>query len=392
MAITELDHGWEGKATVLLVDDARVNRALLSINLGQNGYRTLEAVNGKQALEVLRAHPEIDLIILDLIMPEMDGFAFLDERNQHSELKNTPVIVNSSLDDFGSIATALERGAYDYFIKPISTDDLKLVLPLKIKNAITARRLLMETKHQNDIMLGELRMAARYQRFLLPKQASLPGAEVTYLFQPCSGVGGDYFDFIDLGGGRAALTVADVSGHGVASAMIASIVKALLPGYLRNGGTPASGMRKLNDDLLRLTPEDTFVTAFVAVFEQAKSELTWSSAGHPPPLFAGPGKNIIPLENPSPFLGVFDNESGLLDYEDRTLKIEAGDRLALYTDGLTEAPDPTGGMFGSQRLVKILEENRNVNSKLLRQIMLNELRDHVQADFPDDVAFILVDF
>ena len=392
MAITELNHGWEGRATILLVDDARVNRALLSINLGQHGYRILEAVNGRQALEVLKGHPEVDLIILDLIMPEMDGFAFLEERGSQPELKSIPVIVNSSLDDFGSIANALEMGAYDYFIKPISTDDLKLVLPLKIKNAITARRLLVETTRQNDLMVRELRMAARYQRFLLPKQASLPGAEVTYLFRPCSGVGGDYFDFVDLGGGRAALMVADVSGHGVASAMIASIVKALLPGYLRGIESPAAVLGKLNDDLLRLTPEDVFVTAFVAVFDQQKSELTWTSAGHPSPLLCRPGEKMKILENPSPFLGVFENGSGMLNYEDRVLKIKSGDRLALYTDGLTEAPDPEGRMFGSDRLIGILDENRHVQSETLRQVMLEELRSHVQADFPDDVAFILVDF
>ena len=392
MAITELDHGWEGDATILLVDDARVNRALLSINLGQHGYRTLEAVNGWQALEVLKAHPEVDLIILDLIMPEMDGFSFLNKRNDHPELKNIPVIVNSSLDDFGSIATALESGAYDYFIKPISTDDLKLVLPLKIKNAITTRRLLMETKHQNDLMLRELRLAARYQHFLLPKQAGLPGAEVTYLFRPCSGVGGDYFDFVDLGNGRAALMVADVSGHGVASAMIASIVKALLPGYLQGDGTPGSALKRLNEDLLRLTPEDVFVTAFVAVFNQPESRLTWSSAGHPPPLLFSPEKSAEFLENPSPFLGVFEADSGLLNYGDNVLQIESGDRLALYTDGLTEAPDPEGVMFGPDRMVKLLNENRRTESGALRQIMLDELSAHVLADFPDDVAFILVDF
>ena len=154
-----------GPATVLAVDDSKSNRLLLKMTLNKFGHRVLEAENGLKAFEVLAEQRGVDLIILDLLMPQMNGFEFLKARQDKPEVKAIPVIINSSLDDFESIAQALAMGAYDYFTKPLSPDDLKTVLPLKIRNAVTARRLMAETSRQNEIMRRELEIAARYQRF-----------------------------------------------------------------------------------------------------------------------------------------------------------------------------------------------------------------------------------
>ncbi|KMY66329.1 hypothetical protein AAU61_17880 [Desulfocarbo indianensis] len=377
---------------ILIVDDARINRELLRLNLTKHGCQFLMATNGQEAIDALKYHPEIDLILLDLVMPKVDGFAFLRWRAGHPEALAVPVIVNSSLDDFDSITQALTMGTYDYFTKPLSQDDLETVLPLKIRNAVTARRLMAETRRQNDIMRRELEMAARYQKFLLPKGAEFPGARITFLFEPCTGVGGDYFDFLEMAGGKLGLVVADVSGHGVASAMTASIVKALLPGYLNQFLSPAKAFQALNQDLLRLTQEDVFVTAFAAIYEPERSELTWCIAGHPPPLYMPRGEEIESLAAESLFLGVFESDSPLLDLNDQCVRVRSGDRLALYTDGLTEAPDARADQYGINRLQTILSQNRDRPLEDLRQIVWQDLQAFVQGEFPDDVAFILVDF
>lgn len=383
---------WRIPPVILIVDDARINRELLRLNLSKHGYQFLMATNGQEAIDLLPAHPEVDLILLDLVMPKVDGFAFLRWRAGHPHVQAIPVIVNSSLDDFDSIAQALTMDSYDYFTKPLSQDDLETVLPLKIRNAVTARRLMSETKHQNDTMRRELEMAARYQKFLLPQGAELPGASITFLFEPCSAVGGDYFDFLELADGKLGFIIADVSGHGVASAMTASIVKALLPGYLSQFLSPAQAFKHLNQDLMRLTQEDVFVTAFAALYDPARTELTWCLAGHPPPLYVPKNQVARPLATESLFLGVFESDNPVFTLDDQTIPVAPGDRLALYTDGLTEAPNAEGQQYGIKRLEGIINQNRGCGLEELRQKVWQNLRGFVQGEFPDDVAFILVGF
>jgi serine phosphatase RsbU (regulator of sigma subunit) len=378
--------------TILIVDDAKLNRELLRMHLAKHGLRFLFAENGQQATQVLAAHPGVDLILLDLVMPVMDGFAFLQWRKTQREVQAVPVIVNSSLDDFDSIAQALTMDSYDYFTKPLNTFDLEVVLPLKIKNAVSTRRLMAETHRQNEVMRGELAMAARYQQFLLPGQASLKGAQVAHLFQPCSDVGGDYFDFFETATGQVGLLAADVSGHGVAAAMTASIVKALLPGYLERMASPAAAFRALNSDLLRLTQDDAFVTAVAVLYHPQQGRLTWSLAGHPPPLFIPAGQSPRPLAMDSVFLGAFENDSPMASFEELSLSVGPGDRLVLYTDGLTEAPGLAGGFYGLDRLRDLLASQGPKPIPELRESLWEDLNHFVQGDFPDDVAFILVEF
>ncbi len=391
-ALNQQDALWRTPPVILIVDDARINRELLRLSLSHHGYKFLMAANGQEAMDLLASHPEVDLILLDLVMPEVDGFAFLRWRAKRPEMQSVPVIVNSGLDDFGSIARALTMGVYDYFTKPLKKDDLEIVLPLKIRNAVTARRLMAETQRQNEAMRRELEMAARYQKFLLPHKADLPGARVSFLFEPCGEVGGDYFDFLELPENKLGFVVADVSGHGVPSAMTASIIKALLPGYLARSLSPAKAFIALNDDLWSLTPEDVFVTAFAALYDPGQARLTWCLAGHPPPLYLPQQGGVEALTAESLFLGVFESDNPLLEMQDHSMDLRPGDRLALYTDGLTEAPDAEGTLYGQKRLERVLAQHRHQDLEDLRQLVWQDLRDHVQGEFPDDVAFILVDF
>ena len=381
----------ENHPTILIVSRIEADRELLRQGLGKRGYGFITAANGRQAKDLLRKHAEVDIILLDMTTPSQDCFAFLTWHGRQSHIRSIPLIAGVSEKDFESLAIALTMGAYDFFSKPISPQALEVVLPIKIKNAILSRRLMRETQRQNEIMRHQLEMAARYQEFLLPKRADLPGVEVTYIFRPCTEVGGDYFDFFPLPGGEIGLVVADVSGHGAASAMTSSIIKALLPGYLVNYRSPGRALSALNRDLFRLTMEDVFVTAFAALYQPLISLLTWSMAGHPPPLFySGNKTRLLLLE--SFFLGVFDNNNPLVSYPDQNIQVNAGDRLVVYTDGLIDAPDPQGSPYGLKRLQALLQEHRGRNVRELREIIQKDLSNFVQGEYPDDVAFILMDF
>ena len=375
------------------MDDNRLNRELLRLHLKKHGYRFQSAANGLEAIEILAAYEgQVDLILLDLMMPKMDGFEFLSWRKERGEVLDIPVIVNSSLDDFESIAKALTMETYDYFTKPLHHYDLEIILPLKIRNAINTKRFLTALRDQNDIMRNELEMAARYQQFLLPDGADLPGVKIAYMFQPCSNVGGDYFDFWSLDNGSVCFVLTDATGHGVSAAMTASIVKALLPTYLKAEQSPAKALRSLNGDLLRLTQDDTFVTAASVLYDMGTSELRWCLAGHPSPVFVPCNEAPRTLEMSSLFLGVFPSGDPLMDISDQELTVQKGDRLIIYSDGLTEAPGKDGGDFGIERLKNILDGNRDKDVNQLRDLLWQAVRDFVDGDLPDDVAFILMEF
>ncbi len=384
---------WDPEALILVVDDSRLNRELLITALESRGhYHFLQASHGGEAIRLLADNPGMDLILLDLLMPRMDGFEFLRWRQGNPPAQDIPVIVNSSLDDMDSLSAALAMDCYDYFVKPMQSHELKLVLPLKVRNAINARRMLANLRKANQRMTQELGLAARYQGFLLPRPMDLPGLEAAWLFRPCQEVGGDYFDFFPLPQDRLGLVVADVAGHGVASAMTASILKALLPGYLERTASPAAALEALNGDLLRLTEDDGYVTAFVGLYDPAGRELTWSSAGHPPPLSLPPGRPLERLSNPGFLLGVFSDNEPLLSFEDRRTRLEPGHRLVLYTDGFIEAADPRGERMGLDRLEGMVSELRELPLRELVQRLEKHLDEFSQGDPSDDVALIAVDF
>lgn len=383
------------EAVILIVDDNRLNRELLRLHLKKHNYSFLVAGNGCEAINILKEHTAsgVDLILLDLMMPEMDGFEFLNWRKEHQDMLSVPVIVNSSLDDFESIAKALTMDSYDYFTKPLHQYDLDIILPLKIRNAINAKRFLTAISQQNSIMRNELEMAARYQQFLLPDGVDLPGVKVSYMFQPCSNVGGDYFDFWALAEGEICFVLTDATGHGVSAAMTASIVKALLPGYMKRMQSPAKAMLALNDDLLRLTQEDCFVTAASVWYDKHNSLIRWCLAGHPGPVFVPRDKPPTTLQMNSMFLGMFPSTNEIMhDMNDHVLSVRPGDRLIVYSDGLTEAPDVNNVGFGIERLMALMDRNRHMDLDFLRDLIWQEVSAYVNGELPDDVAYIVMEF
>lgn len=379
-------------ATILIVDDSKLTREMLRMGLERHGHHVITAENGRTAMELLDRENQVDLIMLDLVMPDMDGFEFLDWRAAHPESKTIPVIVSSSLDDFGAITKALSMDCTDYFTKPLNNRDMEITLPLKIRNAVSNRRLMLQTRLQNQILNRELEIAARYQQFLLPREIDLQGMDVAWHFEPCSGVGGDYFDFMRLDDERYAIVVADVSGHGVASAMTAAILKALILGYFENFTTTCQMLGMLNEDLVRLTPADVFVTAFAGIFDRGAARFSWSLGGHPHPVFMPNDSPAFLMGGPSNLLGVFDSGEMDLELAHGEQTVRTGDRLFIYTDGLTESTNRQGELFGNTRLVKLVEQTRGMDAEQAKGTIWNNLSRFSGGEFNDDVAFIIMDF
>ena len=234
------------KANILIVDDARLNREIFKLALLQDGYRFYEAADGKQAVEMVERH-QIDLILLDLMMPVMDGFQFLEWRQSKPAFMAIPVIVHSALDDFQSLKKALTMGSYDYVTKPLPDQELKVILPLKVKNAVTYRQAFLTLSARNERLEKELELAGIYQRSLLPLDPRLAGVTVSTLYRPYIGVAGDFFDIIPVEGGVAVI-IADVSGHGLLSAMVSSQLKLLFARYMNQTRSPGLTLSLLNKE------------------------------------------------------------------------------------------------------------------------------------------------
>lgn len=151
-------------------------------------------------------------------------------------------------------------------------------------------------------------------------------------------------------------------------------------------------LKLLNEDLLRLTPDDVFVTTFLGRYAPRNNILRWCLAGHPSPLLQDQSGEVTTLEQSSPFLGVFSNDQALLQYCDRQSQLTGGQRLVIYTDGLVDAPNALGEPMGTERLKQLLEQHRALEaSKLAGQLAL-ELGQCDGDHLPDDVAVIIMDF
>ncbi|RMF88693.1 MAG: response regulator [Nitrospinota bacterium] len=376
--------------TILVVDDARVNRTLVKKLLQGYGYRFVEAENGVQALEQVREH-RIDLIILDLMMPVMDGFEVLARLKADPFLSPIPVIVYSSLENIESIQQALVMGSYDYFIKSLPEREAKILLPLKVKNAIQAKLLLDEVSEKKALLERELEAASKYQRFLLPKDVQTVGMLVETFFHPYSKVGGDFFDFIPLTGEKTACIIADVSGHGVLSAMVATILKPLFSQYIRETESPRSTLERLNEAFLQLTTEGDYITAFVAVYDPIRQLLCYANAGHPPPLyFCRQEQTITPLSATGTFLGIFDTPE--LGLEEEVIQVASADRLLLVTDGVIEATSTTGIPLGVEGLQELFAGVIGVDLGQARDRLWQHLQRFTRHRFSDDVSFITIEF
>ncbi|MBW1711636.1 MAG: fused response regulator/phosphatase [Deltaproteobacteria bacterium] len=379
------------KAVILLVDDARLNREVLKLALGPAKYRFLEAANGQEAIDILQAH-QVDLILLDLMTPVMDGFEFLKWRMDNPAYTSIPVIVNSALDNFDSIKKALDMESYDYFTRPLTEQDLKVILPLKVKNAINAKKTFQELKLKTERLEKEIELAGKYQRFLLPENPKLSGLKVATFYQPFIGVAGDFFDVLELGG-SVAMVIADVSGHGLLSAMVSSQLKPLFARYITQTRSPSQTFIRLNHDLLQLTREEDYVSAFCAYYDFQKEELTYASAGHPDQLFFSSKTGQVKRIGSSGFLlGMFDNNSPFVQQEEITVPVEPGDRLLMFTDGTFEATSPDLRRFGFERWQKAFEAAVDKTLQKTADELWQRLKVHSGVNFQDDVAFVVIEF
>ncbi|MBD3161582.1 MAG: SpoIIE family protein phosphatase, partial [Candidatus Eisenbacteria bacterium] len=238
------------------------------------------------------------------------------------------------------------------------------------------------------VLEEELALARKIQQAFLPSRfpADLP-FEVHGLNLPSKYVGGDYFDFFPLPDGTYALAIADVSGKGVPAALLASMLQASLRTLLREGVSPGRIFERVNRLVCESTAPDQFITALVGRLDPRRWTLTYCNAGHNYPFHHRSGREVSLLAVSDLLLGIDEG----MTYQEHTLRLEAGDALLLYTDGVTEARDPGGDEFGEERLGSLLVGLAHRSAEEgIREIREEVLRFTASTDLYDDMTLLLL--
>lgn len=229
--------------------------------------------------------------------------------------------------------------------------------------------------------------ARELQENLLANTTSeIAGFEVAAKWQPATTVGGDYIAAFNLDDDHAALCVADVVGKGLPAALLMSNFQAALKSLASDHLSPADVSTRLNDLLYANIPLHKFITAFYAVVNIPDRTLTFTNAGHNPPLLVRQNGECIRLEAGGSVLGAFPNAH----FAEDEIRLDHGDRLLLFTDGLTEAIDESGEQFGDERLADLLRDYRHKSAEDLKEILFDAVGQFCGNTFRDDAALMVI--
>jgi sigma-B regulation protein RsbU (phosphoserine phosphatase) len=378
-------------AALLVVDDNEDNRYTLTRRLSREGYQNLTtATNGREALERMAAQP-FDLVLLDVMMPDMNGYEVLEHVKASPSLRDVPIIMISALDETESVIRCIELGAEDYLNKPFNP----VLLRARVGALLEKKRLRDEVR-KNLVRLEEEMDAARaLQLGMLPRDfpvcSSAQPVAVHAVMQAAREVGGDLYDCFYTGDRTFCFLVGDVSGKGASAAMFMARTRSLV----RMAATlwrewrvdeiqPAELAEAVNRELCQNNDERMFVTLFLGLFDTRTGILSFINAGHPPPHMLRMGGAAVQIESkPGLPLGVRQNAK----YPGRTLAIQPGDALFLCSDGVFEALNEKGDLFSIDRLSQELSATHSADPVEIVRVIKNAV-DKFAGSAPkaDDVT------
>ena len=369
---------------LLVVDDDGVNRLVLGRYLQQQGHAVAYAENGRQALELLHAQA-FDMMLLDIEMPEMNGYQVLEQVLADTRLRDIPIIITSALDEMDSIVKCIQMGAEDYLPKPVD----QVLLKARIDASLEKKRLRDAQRDLLRKMEEELDFARKIQRSILPGE--LPrkiGCDFGALMIPARAVGGDFYAFVELDENHVGIAVGDVSDKGVPAALFMALTFSLINTEARQCSSPCDVLFNVNQYLLSMNESGMFVTVLYGILDRSTREFWYARAGHDKPIVLG--ADGWPLElaaGPGQVLGVLP----ALHLDEKRIFLPAGGTLFMFTDGVTEAMDTDGQLFGRERLQTALRTN-HVNRA---QSLCTEIWQAVKTfsgDQPahDDVTLVAV--
>ena len=354
-------------------------------------YEFFFAHNGLEALAVLANTPDIEIILCDINMPEMDGLTLLAKVN---EMHNPAirVIMVSAYGDMANIRQAMNDGAFDFVTKPIDMDDLALT----IEKAIEQIHYVHESQKEHtqlESLKEDLVSAKEIQQSFLPMvfppfPEDSDKLDIYASMSAAKDVGGDFYDFFRIDDDHIALVIADVCGKGIPAALFMAVSRTIIHSKGMQGVSAAECLTESNQLLANSSVNYMFVTVFYAIFNTKTGLVTYSNGGHNPPHVVRADGTIEQLPVYRQYMvGVFAEEQ----YAEKTLQLEHGDTLVMFTDGVTEAMDPTSRLFGADRLNNILSGVADKSSQEIVEAIKAGIADFVEdAEQSDDITMLVL--
>ncbi len=359
-------------AKILVVDDEADLQALINQKF-RNKIKAKEyefhfAENGAEALEKIANDGTIDLILTDINMPVMDGLTLLSKINELNNKLLRSVIV-SAYGDMENIRTAMNRGAYDFITKPIDLKDLEITIEKSLKeieeykSALSAQTKLIALQQELDIA-NVIQTSILQKTF--PPFPDRKDFDIYAKMIPAKDVGGDLFDFFFIDKYRLGIVIGDVSGKGIAAALLMAVSKTLLKATALKGMPADNILSEVNNIIAEESPSNMFVTVFYGVLDTRSGAFEYSNGGHNLPYLISTDGKVKQLENIG---GLMIGAIKDVPYESNVIMIQPGENLIFYTDGVTESFNKEGEEFHETGLEKILSDKNSLN--------VNELVEHV---------------
>jgi sigma-B regulation protein RsbU (phosphoserine phosphatase) len=384
---------------ILIADDQPDVLEALRLLLKGHGYAT-EAVASPAALLESLERREFDLILMDLnyARDTTSGREGLDLLAQLNALESAPpIVVMTGWASVGLAVEAMQYGVGDFVEKPWVNARLLEILEKQMARGRvrreSRRRAIVESKAQTEIehqlrqQEREISEARTIQEGFLPKDIpQLAGYEIAGTWQPARTVGGDYFDFLAFGGEMLGLCIGDVAGKGMPAAMLMSNLQAGVRGMASPELAPEILCERLNSLVCRNIANDRFITFFYAQLDGGARRLRYVNAGHNAPIVFHRDGTYDRLQEGGGVLGVFQ----LQTFAAGTKDLQAGDRVVLFTDGVTEASDAENEEYGEARLLRLLEDNQGASAVELQRKILTSAGEFCRGQWHDDATLMVI--
>ena len=369
----------------LIADDQPDVLEALRLLLKGEGYQTEGVSTPNDVIEALKTH-DFDLLLMDLnyARDTTSGQEGLDLLSRVQAVDSTlPIVVMTAWGSVELAVEAMRRGVRDFVLKPWENNRLLSILRTQIEMGHLMRETQLIKKEQDR----ELVEARTIQRRLLPNEIpQIAGCRISGAWRPARTVSGDYFDVLKFNDSNAALCIADVSGKGMPAALLMSNVQAAVHAFASESLSPSELCAKVNRVVSSSTGEDKFITFFYGIVDAEQKKFVYTNAGHNAGILLRRDGSLIRLEPGGAVLGPFPN----WNYKHEEIELKDGDRLLLFTDGVTELRSLTGDEFGEERLIDLLTENRELDADELRDLIVQAVVSFGGGEFQDDATLLVL--
>lgn len=381
LQLSEVDQlGVPGR--VLVADDQTHVLDALQLLLKNHGYQIESVTDPARVLQALAAR-DFDVVLMDLNYTR-DTTAGGEGLELVSQIRamdpSLPLVVMTAWSSVDLAVEAMRRGASDFVQKPWHNRELIEKLGAQVERGQALRR----TQRQRH---DEMREAREIQNNLLPKSVpQVADYEIAGMTQPVRFVGGDYYDVVRISETQTVLCIADVAGKGLPAALLMSSLQAALKPLMWQALAPRELCRRLNRILCDITPLGKFISFFYAVLDSRDNRLTYCNAGHNPPVLVRAEGTASELNAAGAVLGQFPDWV----YEQSDVRMNSGDKLLLFTDGMAEASNQFDEAFGEERLIGIALQNRAASAEDLKTLLMRSASEHCAGHFQDDATMIVL--